>query len=240
MAKQSTRKTTRQTKREHNIEEFIQQQDQSPTPIKVVPKTEGQYHYIEAIKNSTIILTEGPAGTGKTFIATMLAMEALRKDPRLNLILTRPVVEAGEKVGFLPGTIEEKYAPYLQPFRAIIEKFYRPGHLDYILQKKSGPIYPTPLCYMRGQTFENSWVILDEAQNTTVTQMKLFLTRLGEGSKLIINGDTDQVDIKEQSGLRDAILRLRGIPGVSIVRFDEEDVVRHGLIKYILKAYSNE
>lgn len=239
MARKSTR-NTRQQKIDISVEEYIQEEEFKAKTPKLTPKTEGQYHYMEAIKNNTIILTEGPAGTGKTFIATMLAMEALKRDNSLKLILTRPIVEAGEKVGFLPGTIEEKYEPYLQPFRHVIEKYYKPGYLDYILKKKSGPIYPTPLCYMRGMTFENSWVILDEAQNTTVTQMKLFLTRLGSGSKLIINGDTDQVDIKERSGLRDAIDRMKGIPGVAVVTFDEEDCVRHDLIKYILRAYAHD
>lgn len=235
-----TTRKTRQSKQEEDIKSYIEEQEFVGKTPKLVPKTEGQYHYMEAIKNNTIILTEGPAGTGKTFIATMLAMEALKRDNSLKLILTRPIVEAGEKVGFLPGTIEEKYEPYLQPFQHVIEKYYKPGYLDYILKKKSGPIYPTPLCYMRGMTFENSWVILDEAQNTTVTQMKLFLTRLGSGSKLIINGDTDQVDIKERSGLRDAIDRMKGIPGVAVITFDEEDCVRHDLIKYILQAYAHD
>lgn len=243
MARTVTRvkRLTRQQKQEHLIEEFIQEETARPKIPKLTPKTEGQYHYMEAIRNSTIILTEGPAGTGKTFVATMMAMEAMKNDPHLNLVLTRPIVEAGEKIGFLPGTKEEKYEPYLQPFRQVIEKFYRPGYLDYILKPPiKGPIYPTPIAYMRGMTFDNSWVILDEAQNTTVTQMKLFLTRIGSGSKLIINGDTDQVDIKEKSGLRDAIDRLRGIPGVAVVTFDEDDVVRHGIIKHILKAYAND
>lgn len=239
MARKTVR-NTRQHKIDTAVEEFIQEEEFKARTPKLTPKTEGQYHYMEAIKNNTIILTEGPAGTGKTFVATMLAMEALKRDNGLKLILTRPIVEAGEKVGFLPGTIEEKYEPYLQPFRQTIEKYYKPGYLDYILKKKSGPIYPTPLCYMRGQTFDNSWVILDEAQNTTVTQMKLFLTRIGSGSKMIINGDTDQVDIKERSGLRDAIDRLKGIPGVAVVKFDEDDVVRHDLIKFILRAYAHD
>lgn len=236
-----SKKPTRQQKIENSIEEFIQEDSVKPKTPKLGPKTEGQYHYMEAIRNSTIILTEGPAGTGKTFVATMMAMEALKNDPHMNLVLTRPIVEAGEKIGFLPGTKEEKYEPYLQPFRQVIEKFYRPGYLDYILKPPiKGPIYPTPIAYMRGMTFDNSWVILDEAQNTTVTQMKLFLTRIGSNSKLIINGDTDQVDIKERSGLRDAIDRLKGIPGVAVVKFDEDDVVRHDLIKFILRAYAHD
>lgn len=205
------------------------------TPLK--PKTIAQANYIRAIDSSQIIFSSGPAGTGKTYVAAVKAAEAIERNPELKLILVRPVVEAGESLGFLPGELEEKYAPYLEPFMDILEQRLDRGFVKRLLQ--TGRIVAKPLAYMRGKTFDNSWVILDEAQNTTPKQMKLFLTRIGKNCKFIIDGDSDQVDIKGPNGLEDAWNRLRDIEAIKFIRFSPHDIVRNDVIKEILQAYGN-
>lgn len=198
-------------------------------------KTQNQIDYIKAVKAHTLVFATGPAGTGKTYIAAGLAADALRKDPNLTLIVTRPVVEAGEELGFLPGTLEEKFAPYLDPFLQVLQERLGAGEVKYML--KHGRILPKPLAYMRGTTFRDCYVILDEAQNTTPTQMKLFLTRIGENSKIIVDGDTDQVDVRCDNGLSDAIYRMSGVPDVAMIEFTEDDIVRHDIVRHIIRAY---
>jgi len=199
------------------------------------PRTKAQAALIKAISNNQLVFTTGPAGTGKTYVAAAMAADAMRDDPNLRLILVRPVVEAGEELGFLPGTLEEKYAPYLAPFFQVLEERLSPGTVKYF--QKTKRIDPQPLAYMRGTTFRDCWVILDEAQNTTPKQMKMFLSRIGEDAKVIVNGDTEQVDIQTLSGLEDAVERLQSVPSVAHIHFGDHDIVRSGLVRHIISAY---
>lgn len=199
------------------------------------PITVAQSNYIKAINNNTIILVDGPAGTGKTKVAVSLAAEKLKSDPFFKLILIRPAITSEEDLGHLPGTLEEKYSPYIEPFMDYLEESLGKSHVRNLV--KNERIIAKPIAYLRGKTFKDCWVILDEAQNTTPEQMKLVLTRIGENAKLIVDGDIDQTDIQGQNGLSDAIDRLYNIQGIKVVTFTEDDIVRHGLIKYILKAY---
>jgi phosphate starvation-inducible PhoH-like protein len=198
-------------------------------------KTETQKRYINAIKNFKLIFATGSAGTGKTWLATALAAQALLNDRTEGIILTRPAVEAGESLGFLPGEIEEKFEPYLQPFKQVLYERLGKGKAEYMI--KAGKIKAIPLAYLRGMTFRNCFVILDEAQNTSPTQMKMFLTRIGENCTVVVNGDTSQQDIRGESGLTDAIERLSYIPSVKIIEFKKEDIVRSGLVQEIVEAY---
>lgn len=198
-------------------------------------KTETQKRYINAIKNFKLIFATGSAGTGKTWLATALAAQALLNDRTEEIILTRPAVEAGESLGFLPGEIEEKFEPYLQPFKQVLYERLGKGKAEYMI--KAGKIKAIPLAYLRGMTFRNCFVILDEAQNTSPTQMKMFLTRIGENCTVVVNGDTSQQDIRGESGLTDAIERLSYIPSVKIIEFKKEDIVRSGLVQEIVEAY---
>lgn len=177
----------------------------------------------------------GPAGTGKTYIAAAYGAELLALGKVERLILTRPAVEAGEELGFLPGALDEKYAPYLSPVRTILDKRLGRGAVEYLLKAKR--IVPMPLAYMRGETFEDAFVLLDEAQNTTPTQLKLFLTRIGPNARVVVDGDVEQVDIKGKSGLLDAVHRLGHLPSVRVVHFNDEDIVRSGIVADIIKAY---
>lgn len=192
--------------------------------------------YLEAIKQNDIIFGVGSAGTGKTFIAASYAASELFHRRVGKIILTRPNVETGRGLGFLPGTLEEKYAPYLLPFDAIFSRALGKGFYEYALKNKD--IEPTPLGFLRGTTFENCIVLLDEAQNCTKEEMKMLLSRIGKGCKMIISGDTEQSDI-EGSGLEDAISRLQGINGIEIVEFLDEDIVRSRMCKEIIIAYRN-
>ena len=183
----------------------------------------------------------GPAGTGKTFVAVVMAVQALKKGQVKKIILTRPAVEAGENLGFLPGDLKEKVDPYLRPIYDALYAIYGVEHTNRLLER--GVIEVAPLAYMRGRTLEEAFIILDEAQNTTRAQMKMFLTRLGFGSKMIINGDKTQVDLPKgshMSGLVDAENKLKGISGISFVEFDAFDVVRHPLVSSIIDAYSEQ
>lgn len=195
-----------------------------------------QGEYLEAIRHNDIIFGIGSAGTGKTFIAANYAASELFHRRIHKIILTRPNVETGRGLGFLPGTLEEKYAPYLLPFDAIFSKALGKGFYEYALKNKD--IDPTPLGFLRGTTFENCVVLLDEAQNCTREEMKMLLSRIGKNCKMIISGDTDQCDIPN-SGLSDAVSRLGNIQGIDIVRFVDEDIVRSKLCKDIILAYRN-
>lgn len=203
-------------------------------------KTLGQKKYIDAIKKNTIVFAVGPAGTGKTYLAVAMAVSAYKNKEVDKIILTRPAVEAGESLGFLPGDLQSKVDPYLRPlYDALSEMF---GLETYQKLLERGAIEVAPLAYMRGRTLSNAFIILDEAQNTTKEQMKMFLTRMGEGSKTVITGDVTQIDLPggKKSGLVHAVQVLKGIEGIEIVELTHKDVVRHPLVMRIIKAYSDD
>lgn len=204
-------------------------------PIK--SKTHGQKRYVTAIKENTVVFGIGPAGTGKTFLAVAMAVTAFRDRQVNRIILTRPAVEAGEKLGFLPGDLQNKVDPYLRPlYDALYEIMGAETYQKYL---EKGMIEIAPLAYMRGRTLDDSFIILDEAQNTTPEQMKMFLTRIGFGSKAVITGDITQVDLPgdKKSGLREVTKILRDIKGLEFIYLTEKDVVRHELVQRIIKAY---
>ena len=204
-------------------------------PIKA--KTVGQQHYMRAIQKNTVTIGVGPAGTGKTYLAVAAAVAAFRERTVNRIILTRPAVEAGERLGFLPGDLQNKVDPYLRPlYDALYDML---GAETYQKYQERGSIEVAPLAYMRGRTLDDSFIILDEAQNTTREQMKMFLTRLGFGSKIVITGDVTQIDLPEDkvSGLKDAIRVLDGVKDIAICRLTSADVVRHALVQEIINAY---
>ena len=204
-------------------------------PVK--PKTLGQKKYCTAIKENTITFGIGPAGTGKTYLAVALAVTAFRSRQVNRIILTRPAVEAGEKLGFLPGDLQSKVDPYLRPlYDALFDMLGAETYQKYV---ERGNIEVAPLAYMRGRTLDDSFIILDEAQNTTGEQMKMFLTRLGFNSKMVITGDITQIDLPHgvKSGLRESVRILKGIDDIASITFNEKDVVRHRLVQDIIKAY---
>ena len=204
-------------------------------PVK--PKTLGQKKYVEAIKNNTIVLGVGPAGTGKTYLAVAMAVNAFRAKEVNRIILTRPAVEAGEKLGFLPGDLQSKVDPYLRPlYDALFDML---GAENFQKYQERGNIEVAPLAYMRGRTLDDSFIILDEAQNTTPEQMKMFLTRMGFNSKVVVTGDVTQIDLPDgkKSGLVEVTKILKNIEQIELVRFSEKDVVRHKLVQDIIKAY---
>ncbi|MBQ2710853.1 MAG: PhoH family protein [Clostridia bacterium] len=207
-------------------------------PIK--SKTVGQKKYVDLMKKNTITFGVGPAGTGKTYLAVALAVNAFKAKQVEKIILTRPAVEAGEKLGFLPGDLQEKVNPYLRPLYDALQEML--GIETYSKMMERGTIEIAPLAYMRGRTLNNAYVILDEAQNTTKEQIKMFLTRLGEGSRMVITGDLTQVDLPRghTSGLRHAIKILKDIEDIGIIKLSERDVVRHPLVQKIVKAYQSE
>ena len=203
----------------------------------VAPKTVGQKRYIKAIEQNTITFGVGPAGTGKTYLAVAMAVKAFRSGAVARIILTRPAVEAGEKLGFLPGDLQNKVDPYLRPLYDALFDFL--GAENFQKLQERGAIEVAPLAYMRGRTLDESFIILDEAQNTTREQMKMFLTRMGFGSRIVVTGDITQIDLPEGkvSGLIEATRVLKSVDDIAIVRFTEKDVVRHKLVQDIIKAY---
>jgi phosphate starvation-inducible protein PhoH and related proteins len=204
-------------------------------PIR--PKTLGQRKYIHAIRKNDLVFGIGPAGTGKTYLAVVMAVSALKSGQVDKIILTRPAVEAGESLGFLPGDLKEKVDPYLRPLYDALHDIYGAEHTQRLIDR--GTIEIAPLAYMRGRTLDDAFVILDEAQNTTQAQMKMFLTRLGFGSKMVVTGDKTQIDLpmKAPSGLVEAEKMLRNVSDLSFVYLEQSDVVRHPLVAKIIEAY---
>lgn len=202
-------------------------------------RSEGQAHYLEAIKNNDVVIAIGPAGTGKTYLAVAAAIDAHRKNRVKRIILARPAVEAGENLGFLPGDLQEKVDPYLRPLYDALEDMMPPDWVRRALESRTIEI--APLAYMRGRTLADAFVILDEAQNATTSQMKMFLTRLGLNSKVVITGDKTQIDLprRDDSGLLEIERILSGIDGIEIIYLDSKDVVRHRLVKEIIHAYNS-
>ncbi len=203
----------------------------------VRPRTPNQKAYVSAIERQDLVVAIGPAGTGKTYLAVACALAALKEDRVSKIVLTRPVVEAGEKLGFLPGDFYEKVNPYLRP---LYDAFYAMlGPDRFRLYRDEETIEIAPLAYMRGRTLDNAFIILDEGQNATPEQMKMLLTRMGQGSKVVVNGDITQIDLpsKKMSGLVRLPEILKGVPGIEIIQFSQEDVVRHALVKDIVRAY---
>ena len=201
-------------------------------------KTIGQKTYVDAINKNTVVFGVGPAGTGKTYLAVALAVTAYKNKEIEKIILTRPAVEAGEKLGFLPGDLQNKVDPYLRPLYDALQEMFGLETYQKLIEK--GVIEIAPLAYMRGRTLNDSFIILDEAQNTTIEQMKMFLTRMGEGSKAVITGDITQIDLPDgkKSGLKHAVSILNDIKGIEIIHLTYKDVVRHPLVAEIIKAYS--
>lgn len=205
--------------------------------LKIKARTHNQRKMVAAINSNDMIFAEGPAGTGKTYTAVALAVRSLKNKEVRRIVLTRPAVEAGESLGFLPGDLKDKLDPYLRPLYDALRDMIPPEKLSYFIE--TGVIEIAPLAFMRGRTLDHAFVILDEAQNTTEQQMKMFLTRMGKTAKFIINGDISQVDLPkhQKSGLIDSINLLTGIEGIEIIRMDEKDVIRHKLVKRIITAF---
>src|SRR5579872_1779080 len=203
----------------------------------LAPKTVNQRRYMEAIERNDLVFGVGPAGTGKTYLAVAMGVSALLSKRVSRIILTRPAVEAGERLGFLPGTLQEKVDPYLRPLYDALHDMLEIEKVEKLLER--GVIEVAPIAFMRGRTLSDSFIILDEAQNSTAEQMKMVLTRQGSNSKMVVNGDITQIDlpIGRRSGLLDALDVLRGVSGISFLYFDERDVVRHSLVQRIVKAY---
>ena len=204
---------------------------------RIKPRTEGQSKYVEAIRKHDMTFCIGPAGCGKTYLAVATAVEALKARQIRKIVLVRPAVEAGESLGYLPGDLQAKLNPYLRPLLDAINEMVDFDQVKYLMEQDA--IEVIPLAYMRGRTLNHSFIILDEAQNTTVAQMKMFLTRMGEGSRVVVSGDISQVDLPSgvTSGLRDAAQRLQSIKEIAFVRLSESDIVRHALVHHIVRAY---
>jgi phosphate starvation-inducible protein PhoH and related proteins len=241
-ANRKTRKDGRRT--DHGPLLELVKEEQSRRPVKsrtkeIVALTDAQRHYDAAIQSKLITFGIGPAGTGKTWLAATRAAEALKVGVIKQIIVTRPALEAGEKLGFLPGEIDEKYEPFFRPVRDALAETLGSGPLEYYL--KAGVVEARPLSYLRGATLKDCWVIADEMQNSTRTEMKLLLTRFGENAKFIINGDETQCDLPDpsRSGLMDAVQRLRSNPQIGLVEFTVADIVRHGIVRDIIEAYSS-
>lgn len=202
-------------------------------------KTANQKRLVEAAKKNDMVFAIGPAGTGKTYTGVALAVKALKEKQVKRIILTRPAVEAGENLGFLPGDLKEKLDPYMQPLYDALRDMISPEKLTHYIE--NGTIQIAPLAFMRGRTLDNAFVILDEAQNTTHSQMKMFLTRMGKNAKFLITGDPGQIDLPRRvtSGLKEAILVLQNVDGISVIYLDEKDVIRHKLVKKVITAYKS-
>ena len=208
----------------------------SGRPVK--PRSENQQRLIDAFDKNDMIFAEGPAGTGKTYLSIALALRALKEKTIKKIILSRPAVEAGEKLGFLPGDMKDKIDPYLQPLYDALEDMIPATRLQDMMEKRI--IQIAPLAFMRGRTLSDAVVILDEAQNTTTAQIRMFLTRMGWNTKMIITGDMTQIDLphEQRSGLREALDILSGVEGISVIRFTQKDIVRHKLVTRIVNAYN--
>ncbi|MFK5983577.1 MAG: PhoH family protein [Flavobacteriaceae bacterium] len=206
---------------------------------KIKPQTANQRKLVELMSKNDMVFAVGPAGTGKTYTGVALAVKALKDKQVRKIILTRPAVEAGEKLGFLPGDMKEKLDPYMQPLYDALRDMIPPEKLESFLEK--GTIQIAPLAFMRGRTLDNAFVILDEAQNTTHAQMKMFLTRMGKSAKFMITGDPGQIDLPRHtlSGLKEALLILKDVKGVGMVYLDDKDVIRHRLVKKVIAAYKS-
>jgi len=232
----------------HMVENYTQKTDfrdvfkdeilVTPRGRKIIAKTAGQHRYIQAIKKNDLVFGIGPAGTGKTYLAVAMAVRALKEKQIAKIILTRPAIEAGERLGFLPGDLQDKVDPYLRPLYDALLEFL--GLEVYQKYMEKGVIEVAPLAYMRGRTLNDAFIILDEGQNTTPEQMKMFLTRFGFGSKAIVTGDITQIDLPRDtvSGLRQVIGILKGIKGIEVIYLDETDIVRHPLVAEIVQAYA--
>lgn len=229
------KKRRQQRNDDHYHSEFYQESMKTKDTLQAKSKKQG--HYISSIDRNVLTFGIGPAGTGKTYVAAAKASQALVQKQVSKIIVTRPVVEAGESLGFLPGELEEKFDPYFKPVRAVFEKHLGKGRTEYCL--KHGVIEVLPLAYMRGHSFEDAFVIFDEAQNATEVQMKLFLTRLGNDSKAVVNGDLRQRDIVGARGLEDALDKLCQVQGVGCVEFTRADVVRSGFVQDVVDAYES-
>ncbi len=203
----------------------------------IVTRTIGQRHYVEAIQKHDIVFGIGPAGTGKTYLAVAMAVAALKKEQVSRIVLTRPAVEAGEALGFLPGDLQEKITPYLRPLYDALRDMLEPEEIERLVARQT--IEVAPLAYMRGRTLSNAFVILDEAQNTTTEQMFMLLTRIGQNSKCVVTGDVTQIDLpsNKRSGLVEALQALKAVSGIAMIYFNERDVVRHELVRAIINAY---
>ena len=240
---------------EENVQDYVSQEtDPSPsiedgssdviihgsrgTPIK--PKTPNQRRLVQLVKDNDLVFALGPAGTGKTYISVALAVRALKNKEVRKLIITRPAVEAGENLGFLPGDLKEKIDPYLRPIYDGLNDMIPFEKLQYYMEREIIEI--APLAYMRGRTLNNAFILLDEAQNTTPMQMKMFLTRMGPDSKMIVTGDTSQVDLpkKQTSGLNEAVRIVKDVKGIGVIELSEKDVIRHKLIRDIIEAYEKD
>jgi phosphate starvation-inducible PhoH-like protein len=224
--------------REVSLRALVQSGRQRNFGKKILaPKSVNQRRYLEAIERNDLVMGVGPAGTGKTYLAVAMAISALMNKQVARIILTRPAVEAGERLGFLPGTLQEKVDPYLRPLYDALYDMLESERVEKLLERNV--IEVAPIAFMRGRTLNDSFIILDEAQNSTAEQMKMVLTRQGFNSKMVVNGDITQIDLPagRRSGLVDALEILKGVEGISVVLFDEKDVVRHALVQRIVKAY---
>jgi phosphate starvation-inducible PhoH-like protein len=224
--------------REENLTDVVSTRiTTSPRKPAIVARSAGQRNYVEAIQKHDIVFGIGPAGTGKTYLAVAMAVAALKKEQVARIILTRPAVEAGEALGFLPGDLQEKITPYLRPLYDALRDMLEPDEMERLMARQTIEI--APLAYMRGRTLSNAFIILDEAQNTTTEQMFMFLTRMGPHSKCVVTGDVTQIDLppNKRSGLVEALQALKITSGITTVYFTERDVVRHELVRSIISAY---